>query len=78
MEPTQIEFPWRTTARTVFQAFVSLCALLPLVFADVNPVGAVAVALGVAATVTRIMAIPAVNDWIGKYLPFLAADGYSR
>lgn len=49
-----------------------------LVGTDVPPVGAVGVALGVSGTVTRTMAIPKVNDWIGKYLPFLAADGYGK
>ena len=65
MEPTQIEYPWRATARTIFQAFVGLCALVPLlVGTDTPPVGAVAVALTVSAAVTRIMAMPQVNDWI--------------
>lgn len=77
--PTQTEFPWRATARTLFQAFVGFCALVPLlVGTEVPPVGAVGVALGVSGTVTRVMAIPQVNEWIGKYLPFLAADGYGK
>lgn len=74
MEPTQVEYPWRATVRTVFQAFVGFCALLPLIFADVNPVGAVGIALAVAGFVTRVMAIPAVNVWLETYLPWLAAE----
>ena len=70
MEPTQIEYPWRATARTIFQAFVGLCALVPLlVGTDTPPVGAVAVALTVSAAVTRIMAMPQVNDWISASRP---------
>lgn len=75
MEPTQIEYPWRATARTIFQAFVGLCALVPLLAGtDTPPVGAVAVALTVSAAVTRIMAMPQVNDWISAYVPWLAAE----
>jgi hypothetical protein len=75
MEPTQIEYPWRATARTIFQAFVGLCALLPLILAtDTPPVGAVAVSLAVSGAVTRIMAIPEVNDWISAFVPWLGAQ----
>ncbi len=76
MEPTQVTYPWRATARTVFQAFVGLCALLPLIVGtDVPKAGAVAVALSVSATVTRIMAIPEVNMWLERFLPWLSAEG---
>lgn len=79
MEPTQIEYPWRATARTIFQGFVGLCALLPLVLlTDTPPVGAVAVALTVSGAVTRTMAIPEVNDWISTYAPWLAAEEARR
>jgi hypothetical protein len=78
---TQTQYPWRATVRTVFQAFVGLCAFLPLV---VNAsgldqtTGAVVVALAVSGAVTKIMNIPAVNDWITKYLPWLAAEPKSK
>ncbi len=76
MEPTQVDYPWRATARTVFQALVGLCALVPLIVGtDVPAAGAVAVALTVSGALTRIMAIPEVNDWLDKFLPWLAAEG---
>ena len=79
MEPTQIEHPWRAVVRTCFQAFVGLCALLPLVLAtDTPPAGEVAVALAAAAAVTRVMAIPKVNVWLSRYFPWLAADEVKR
>jgi hypothetical protein len=34
---------------------------------------ALATAVAVSATVTRVMAIPAVNDWLREFLPSLAA-----
>lgn len=76
MNPTQIEHPWQAVVRTVFAAFVALCAMAPLLIAtDVPEGGVFALGLSVAGTVTRIMAIPAVNDWLDLYLPWLSAEG---
>lgn len=75
--PTQVRRPWRSTARTVFQAFVGLCVLAPVILAATGLTVAqlpwLGVVLAVAAAVTRIMAIPGVETWLRTYLPFLAA-----
>lgn len=64
--PTQIRHPVRATVRTVIAVVVSLASLLPYVAAqaDVDAVPAVAQVLVVAAAITRIMAIPGVNEWL--------------
>jgi hypothetical protein len=64
--PTQTRHPWRATVRTVIAVVVSLASLLPYVAAqaDVDAVPAVAQVLVVAAAITRIMAIPGVNEWL--------------
>lgn len=73
MEPTQTAYPWRATARTVLQAIVGLAALLAMITVDAGTPAALATAVAVSATMTRVMAIPAVNAWISTFLPFLAA-----
>lgn len=73
--PTQVKRPWRATARTTFQALLGLCALLPVVVSTLGWDDApwLAVPLAVAAAACRIMALPAVEAWIMRYLPWLAA-----
>lgn len=79
--PTQVKRPWRATARTVFQALVSLAAIAPLVVAgveeatgyDIDGLGFVVVVLAASAAVTRVMAIPGVEAWLTRFVPFLAA-----
>ena len=75
-QPTQTRHPWRATIRTAFAAAVALASLLPYVVAEahVDAVPGVSQVLAVAAAVTRIMAIPGVNDWLKIYLPWLATD----
>lgn len=76
--PTQVRRPWRTTARTIFQAFVALCVLFPVLVetAGLDPEAFpwLAVPLAVAAAVARIMALPQVEAFLRRFLPFLAAD----
>lgn len=74
--PTQVSHPARAVVRTVFAVLVSACAVLPAVVSalGLDPVvyPIVGTILTVAGVVTRILAIPAVNDFIAEYLPFLA------
>lgn len=74
--PTQARHPWRATARTVFAAVVALLSLLPMIAATagVDTVPAVAQFLAVVATVTRVLASPAIEGFLKQYLPFLAAE----
>ena len=73
---TQSRHPWRATARTIFQVTLSLASLLPTiaVAGDLNTKAGVAQVLAVCAVITRIMAMPAVNDFLRQYAPFLAAE----
>lgn len=77
---TQNAHPWRATARTVFQAFVMLCAIAPAIYAAAtqgDPLAATgwaAAGLAIAGAVTRVMAVPGVEAWLRHYLPFLAAE----
>lgn len=79
---------WRTFVQALISGLIALNVALPaiqawlsappfdtafppVVYAFVN--GAAVVLAGVALGVTRLMAIPAVDAWINKYLPWLAA-----
>ena len=76
-ESTQTRYPWRATVRTVFAFIVGLAASWALIIqaAGIDPglewvSGSVAIAAGI----TRVMALPAVDDLIRRFLPFLAPD----
>lgn len=70
--PTQTRYPWRATTRTAFAVLVALATLIPLVVADA-PMGALGGQLVVVAgVITRILAMPAVNDFITRYAGWLA------
>jgi hypothetical protein len=73
--PTQLRRPWRSTARTIFQATVSLAAMwgLIVVTLDLPDWAWVGTSVAVAGGITRVMAIPAVETWLRQFLPFLAA-----
>lgn len=62
--PSQVAYPVKAVVRTVIQVLVGLAAIAPFLVADLGvPAtgGLITGALGVAAALTRIMAIPAVN-----------------
>lgn len=80
-EPSQVNFPWKAAIRTFFQTFISVAAILAVAapmlqefveqFWPGSPVvawigvGATFVA-ALAALLSRIMAIPGVNDLLTK------------
>lgn len=77
--PTQSRHPWRATLRTIFATGLALASLAPTVVAvggldELAATPAVAQVLAVCGIVTRVMAIPGVNDLLRKVLPFLATD----
>lgn len=81
MTPTQTRRPWRATARTLFQAVVGFAAMWGLIVeaAGLDPEpGWVAASLVATGAITRVMALPAVESWLGRFLPFLAADPHAR
>lgn len=81
--PTQVKRPWRATVRTAFAALVALASMAPLVYSAAyqndpeKATGWSTVALAIAAGVTRVLAVPAVETFLQAYLPFLAADSKS-
>jgi len=77
--PTQTRHPWRATLRTIFAAGLALASLAPTIAAvggldKLTATPAVAQVLAVCGIITRVMAIPGVNDLLRKVLPFLATD----
>jgi hypothetical protein len=79
--PTQVHRPWRATVRTIFQALIGLAAMAdPIYSAATNhdpatATGYAAAALAISAGITRVMALPGVEGWLQRFLPFLSADG---
>lgn len=74
---TQTKNPWRTTVRSAFQFAVGLAAGWALIVqaagidAGIEWVGT---SLLIASGITRVMALPVVDDLIRTYLPWLASD----
>lgn len=78
--PTQVRRPWRAVVRTAFQALVAIAPMAPVIYqaaTNHNPAAATGAAGGVlviAGGITRVMALPGVNAFIERYLPFLAPE----
>ena len=74
---SQVRRPWRATIRTALAALVALAALTP---ALVNAAGldetapVVAGILAATAAITRVMALPGVEQFLARFAPWLAAD----
>lgn len=70
--PTQVGHPWRTTLRSIIQFVVPLATAVPLIVDAVqagNPGASgpiAAAALAVSGAITRVMAIPQVNDLLTR------------
>lgn len=75
--PTQVKRPWRATARTAFAGVVGFAALLPFIIQatglDPEVYPWLAGVLAIAAAVTRIMALPQVEAFLQRFVPFLSA-----
>jgi hypothetical protein len=77
VQPTQVRRPWRTSFRTAFQALLALAVVWPVV---INALGLpdwawISVSLAVAAGITRVMALPQVEVFLKRFLPWLSAGG---
>lgn len=77
---TQVARPWRATARTVFQVLVALASMWGLIVAALGlPDWAwVSTSLAVAAGITRVMALPGVEEFLNQWFPWLAANPAPR
>lgn len=78
--PTQTRHPVRAMLRTILAVVVPLAALLPQIVdaAGLSRYGWAGGVVALAATITRILAMPGVNTWLAKYLPPLAAAPLRR
>lgn len=64
-------YPWVRTLRTGLQALIGFLPVVPLLVGAVGistTVGVGAVVIGVAATLTRVMMIPQIDEWINGKL----------
>lgn len=79
--PTQVAHPWRSTIRTGFQVVLGLAVLLPFVLdASGIPETApgVALALAVSGGVARVMALPQVDEFLERFVPWLATGVHTE
>lgn len=76
-ESTQEQYPWRAVIRTVFEAAVSFAATWPLVVVALGLDDGwqwVTASLVVTGGITKLMALPQVNAWLERFIPWLAAQ----
>lgn len=76
-EPTQVRRPWHAVVRTAFQGVVGFAPLVPAIvdasgLDETAPL--VAGGIAISGAITRIMALPKVEEWLRRFVPFLAAD----
>lgn len=74
---TQSRHPWRATVRTVFAFVVAVAAIWALVVeaAGVNAEAPIiAATIAVAGGITRVMALPGVEELLKRFFPWLAAE----
>jgi len=74
---TQVRRPWRSTVRTVFQLVVGLAPMVPVIVqaSGVEQASAgVAGALAISGGITRVMALPQVEAFLQRFVPWLAAS----
>jgi hypothetical protein len=67
----------RRTLAAVLPPIVSGIALVPVIV-EMSGLGKTAIGAGLVAfslAVTRILAVPGVNDWLRRHVPWLAAAG---
>lgn len=77
VQPTQSRYPWRATVRTAFAVTVGFAPLVPVIVSSSGIPAAtpgVAAALAISAGVTRTLAVPQVNEFLLRWLPWLAAE----
>lgn len=80
---TQTAHPWRATLRTVFAALVALAAMAPPIYSaatNQSPEAATgwsAVMLAITGAVTRVLALPGVDEWLARYMPWLATGAHA-
>lgn len=75
--PTQVRHPWRSTLRTIVQGLLAFAVLAPIAAAelglDPDRLPWLAGFLALCAGFARLMALPQVEEFLRRFLPFLAA-----
>lgn len=77
MATTQTTHPWRAVARTVFAALVAFSGMWALLVQELHLSTDwqwVSISLAVTGGVTRLLAMPQVEEFLKRFLPFLAAE----
>jgi len=78
---TQTRHPARAVIRTGFELLLALAVLLPLILAELGindfVIGGVSL-IAVSAGITRVMALPQVEAFLQRFLPWLAAEPPTR
>lgn len=72
--PTQLRHPRRTMFRTMFQAALAFALVWPVIVQELGlPDWAwVGVSVGLCGVIARVMAIPGVEEFMRRFLPWLA------
>lgn len=77
---TQGEHPWRAVIRTILALIGAIASAAPLIYVAISQqspeaaTGAAAQVLAVAAAITRVLALPVVEQFLQRFLPWLAAS----
>lgn len=72
--------PRKRTFRTLFQALVGIAPMVPLIYEAATrhspeaATGAAAVAITISGVVSRVMALPSVEAFLQKFVPWLSAN----
>lgn len=76
--PSQVRHPWRAVVRTVITAVLALLPILPQIadVANVDEIPAVAQFIATTIVIQRVLSLPAVEQWLKTYIPWMAAEGY--
>jgi len=81
---TQSAHPWRATVRTLLAALVGLAAMAGPIYSAATQqspeaaTGWAAVMLAITGGVTRVLALPGVDAWLARYLPWLATGAHTE
>lgn len=85
MRATQVEHPWRATVRTILAALVGVAAMAAPVYTAITggspeaATGWAAIGLAICGAVTRVLALPQVDEWLHLFVPWLATgSAYDR
>ncbi|WP_181646756.1 hypothetical protein [Aerococcus mictus] len=79
--PTQVAHPTRATIRTAVQVLIALAALAPVVISAIGvdeTLPIFAGILAVSAAITRVAALPQVEAFLARFIPWLATGVHTE